>query len=182
MAFIKRKAAVKSAEAPKDYSELEDAGDLLNFAAKNNIRTEPLDISSLAQLLGIKMIFEPMKGDDSGSLKKNKKTDEWVMKVNSLHHPNRQRFTIAHELGHFIKDSANQDEFSDTVFFRNGESNPMEVAANQFAAELLLPEESFRKYVESTSSKVEDIADHFHVSSLAVRIRAKQLGYTGHNV
>ena len=24
------------------------------------------------------------------------------MTVNSLHHPNRQRFTIAHELGHFI--------------------------------------------------------------------------------
>ena len=182
MAFIKRKKAVQHVEPPKSFSEMENAKDLLGFAAKNNIRTEPLDVAALAQLLRIRMIFEPMSGDDSGNLKKTKKTGEWVMTVNSLHHPNRQRFTIAHELGHFINDSANHDEFSDTVFFRNGDSNPMEAAANRFAAELLLPEHSFRDFVKNHSSKVEDIAEHFEVSSLAVRIRAKQLGYKGHNL
>ena len=182
MAFIKRKNAVKPAEITRDFSDITGADGLISFAENRGIKVEPLDVAELSRVLGIKMSFEPMQGEDSGSLKKVKKTGEWIMKVNSLHHPNRQRFTIAHELGHFIKHSMQCDEFSDAAFFRNGETNPMEADANAFAAELLMPASSFRSYIENESSEVDDIADHFQVSALAVRIRAKQLGYQGHNL
>ncbi len=182
MAFIKRKGSVKPAEVAKDFSDIAGAAELLSFAEKRGINVEPLDVAELSKALGIKMSFEPMKGEDSGSLKKVKKTGEWIMRINSLHHPNRQRFTIAHELGHFIKHSMRCDEFSDAAFFRNGETNPMEAEANGFAAELLMPAESFRRYIERESSEVDKIANHFQVSALAVRIRAKQLGYQGHNL
>ena len=182
MAFIKRKKIDQENSRPTGFDGIAGAHELIKFADKKGIETDPLDVSALTKLLGIKMSFEPMIGDDSGSLAKQRKTGIWVMKVNSLHHPNRQRFTIAHELGHFIKHRMKCDSFSDTVFFRNGESNIMEVEANKFAAELLMPEEKFRNFIEHVSNTVESIAEHFHVSSMAVRIRARELGYQGHNL
>ncbi|WP_312120167.1 ImmA/IrrE family metallo-endopeptidase [Kosakonia cowanii] len=181
MAFIRKK------KPDVNKIELNELGisspdELLFFAESNNVNLNPLDVSKLTSLLGIIMRHEPMKGEDSGCLKKDKKTGEWIMTVNSLHHPNRQRFTIAHELGHFIKHSTQFDFFEDKIFFRNGETNLFEIEANKFAAELLMPELEFRKFVKDNSTLVSDIADFFHVSSMAVRIRAKQLGFEGHNL
>ena len=156
--------------------------ELLSFAKTNDICLEPLDVSTLTQKLGIIMRMEAMKGDESGSLKKDKKTGKWIITVNSLHHPNRQRFTIAHELGHYIKHNNVADLFEDNVFFRNGDQNNYETEANKFAAEILMPEESFRRYISEVSKQVIDIAEKFGVSSMAVRVRAKQLGYEGHNL
>lgn len=82
--------------------DMKTASELIVFAKKNNIETSPLDVSRLTSLLGITLRLEPMKGEESGSLKQEK-SGNWVMTVNSLHHPHRQRFTIAHELGHFIR-------------------------------------------------------------------------------
>ena len=158
--------------------DMTTASELIIFAKKNNIETSPLDVSRLTNLLGITMRLEPMKGEESGSLKQGK-NGNWVMTVNSLHHPHRQRFTIAHE---FIRHTLNRNSFTDTVFFRNEETNKMEVEANRFAAELLMPEIEFSKFIEEISNQVADIAAHFQVSSMAVRIRAQQLGFSGHNL
>jgi Zn-dependent peptidase ImmA (M78 family) len=180
MAFIRQKM-----EQPPSASiipGLNSPDELILFAKNKNICLEPLDVSKLTQALGIIMRMEPLQGDESGSLKKNKKTGEWVMTINSLHHPHRQRFTIAHEIGHYLKHSFKNDFFEDQVFFRNGDTNKMETEANKFAAELLMPEPEFRKYISEHSASVSDIAEHFHVSSMAVRVRAKQLGFQGHNL
>ena len=167
---------------PAQYKSLVTPDDVLKLARSKGVETTPLDVAGLTKCLGIKMYFQPMKDDESGSLKKHKKTGEWHMTINSLHHPHRQRFTIAHEIGHHVKHGAFKDEFNDTTFFRNGDSNLMEAEANKFAAELLMPKSEFDNFIASTSSKVEDLAQYFQVSSMAVRIRAKQLGYEGHQV
>ncbi|MBS0044416.1 ImmA/IrrE family metallo-endopeptidase [Shewanella sp. M16] len=180
MAFITRKP--KETRIPSEFENLATPTDVTTFAQNNGVSTSPLDVSALTKLLGITMHLEPMDGEESGSLVKDKKTGKWVMKVNSLHHFNRQRFTIAHEIGHYIKHSMQSEHFQDKTFFRNGETNRMEMEANQFAAELLMPAQDYHLFVETSSAKVEDIAEHFQVSSMAVRIRAKQLGYQGHNV
>ncbi len=180
MAFIKRKP--RDTRPPVETSDLATASEVLELAKSRGIETSPLDVSALTKSLGIKMLLEPMEGEESGSLKKDKRTGQWIMTVNSLHHFNRQRFTIAHELGHFIKHSMQSDNFEDASFFRNGESNRLEFEANTFAAELLMPAEDYHAFVERVSRKVDDIALHFQVSSMAVRIRAKQLGYEGHNI
>jgi|TARA_R110002050_G_scaffold297886_1_gene460006 Zn-dependent peptidase ImmA (M78 family) len=180
MAFIKKKP--KTVKIPPIFENIGTTADVLRYAEKQGIETDPLDVSQLTKALGIKMYFEPMKGEESGSLKKHKKTGEWHMTVNSLHHPHRQRFTIAHEIGHHVQHGAFKDEFIDTNFFRNGDSNKMEAEANSFAAELLMPKDKFDRFISDVSSKTEDIASHFQVSSMAVRIRAKELGYQGHNL
>ncbi|MBW5801340.1 ImmA/IrrE family metallo-endopeptidase [Halomonas elongata] len=180
MAFVKR--SERKSRTPAEFESLATPEDLIKLAEEKGLDTDPVSVSELATVLGISVRFEPMPDDDSGSLKKERKTGNWVMTVNSLHHPHRQRFTIAHEIAHRIRHAANSDSFEDKTFFRNGESNWMEVEANQFAAALLMPEEAFNRFVETSSSKVEDIALQFQVSSMAVRIRAKKLGYEGHNL
>lgn len=181
MAFVKKSKKIQVQETVSDV-EVTSPTELIELAKKHSIETTPLDVSALTKLLKIDMQFEPMDGEDSGSLKKCKKTGIWKMKVNSLHHPNRQRFTIAHELGHYVKHATLHDEFNDKTFFRDGASNLMETEANVFAAELLMPDAEFNNFIENVSDSVEKIADHFQVSSMAVRVRAKTLGYSGHNI
>lgn len=180
MAFVRK--SDKKTQTATEFEELSTPEHLIALAEEKGLQTNPLNISELARHLGIAVRYEPMQDEESGSLKKDKKTGSWVMTVNSLHHPHRQRFTIAHEIGHRIRHAANSDSFEDTTFFRNGESNWMEVEANTFAAALLMPKNAFDNFIETVSSKVEDIAMHFQVSSHAVRIRAKVLGYDGHNL
>jgi len=180
MAFLRKSERVGS--PVPEFEELSTPENLIQLAKEKGVETNPLNVSKLASLLGIMVRFEPMEGENSGSLKKERKTGEWVMTVNSLHHPHRQRFTMAHEIAHRIRHAANCDSFEDKTFFRNGEMNRMEAEANDFAAALLMPEKAFCEFVDTRSSQVEDISNHFQVSSHAVRIRAKVLGFDGHNL
>ncbi len=180
MAFVRK--TDRKTKVTTEFEDLSTPEHLIALAVEKGLETNPVNISELAKHLGIFVRYEPMQDEESGSLKKEKKTGNWIMTVNSLHHPHRQRFTIAHEIAHCIRHAANSDCFEDTTFFRNGESNWMEVEANTFAASLLMPKDAFDNFIENVSSKVEDIAMHFQVSSHAVRIRAKVLGYDGHNL
>ncbi|GLR34181.1 ImmA/IrrE family metallo-endopeptidase [Shewanella decolorationis] len=180
MAFVRK--SDRKVQMATEFEELSTPEHLIALAKNKGLETNPVNVSELARYLGIAVRYEPMQDEESGSLKKEKKTGNWIMTVNSLHHPHRQRFTIAHEIAHRIRHAANSDSFEDTTFFRNGDSNWMEAEANNFAASLLMPREAFEAFIENVSSKVEDVAMHFQVSSNAVRIRAKVLGYDGHNL
>lgn len=76
----------------------------------------------------------------------NPSQKSWAIVVNRSHAPVRRRFTIAHELGHLLLHRYSQLH-ADTDFrirFRDGSSSlgsiREEIEANQFAAELLMPE------------------------------------------
>ena len=101
MAFLKKSETRK--QTTSEFEELSTPDNLLSLAKSKGLETEPLNVSELASLLGIIVRYEPMQNDDSGSLKKERKTGIWIMTINSLHHPHRQRFTIAHEIAHRIR-------------------------------------------------------------------------------
>jgi Zn-dependent peptidase ImmA (M78 family) len=90
----------------------------------------------------------------------------------------RQRFTIAHELGHYVL--GHGDEFRDpTRNFNTDQFNPKESAANQFAAHLLMPEEAIASFIEKRGiSDLRTLAARFQVSEVAMKIRLKSLGWT----
>ena len=73
---------------------------------KNGVTRPPVPVESIAENLGIEIRFEAAEDDLSGAL--IRKPKEVVIGVNSAHHPNRQRFTIAHEIGHFILHKGNK--------------------------------------------------------------------------
>lgn len=177
MAFIKQSPSSQKLESPPFLSSPKE---LLHYAQAKNIQTNPLDIVALLESLGITVRYEPLENGISGMLKKNPATNKWIIYVNSLHHPHRQRFTLAHELAHYCRHTPIDDEFVDWIFFRGSKFSSMETEANRFAAELLMPANEFRNQI-MMSPKVEDIAKHFQVSSAAVMYRAQELGFKGKN-
>jgi Zn-dependent peptidase ImmA (M78 family) len=155
---------------------------LIELAKKNSIETSPLDVHALVKLMNIQLVSIPMKDEISGSLSLSEDGKEWTIRVNALHHPNRQRFTIAHELAHYACHRSQQARFEDQNFFRKGDMNAMEAEANRFAGELLMPEQLFRDRTKLFNGSIESIAKYFQASTLAVRVRAKQLGMKGHGL
>src|SRR5262249_13052228 len=100
--------------------------------------------------------------------------------------PNRQRFTCAHELGHYVKRSAAGDDAWEYVEHRNllasQGTNSEEIYANQFAASLLMPEEAVRKLHDElkaqrgTPPPPAALAFEFGVSADAMQYRLVNLG------
>lgn len=90
--------------------------------------------------------------------------------------PVRQRFTVAHELGHYALNhgSAFRDDASS---FSSGNRDPKERQANQFAAELLMPKDALVRIVQSGKfAHVEELASIFNVSKVAMSYRVGNLG------
>lgn len=86
-----------------------------------------------------------------------------ILGVNASHHVNRRRFTIAHEIGHFLLHEGNRvfiDRSNYMVSRRDAVSssgtNVEEIEANMFASLLLIPE---RFLVNDLEDKDIDIAD-----------------------
>ena len=59
-----------------------------------------LDVEAIAEKLGAEVIFDKLGDDVSGLLVRE--ADRVVIGVNDAHPETRQRFTIAHELGHLV--------------------------------------------------------------------------------
>lgn len=177
MAILERRFAPKKVDVDQGPVR---ADVVLNLARTTGLKLVPLDVEGLAVALGVDVRYEPMDMEKSGKISRFGRGH--VITINALHHPNRKRFTLAHEIGHYCLHRSMKEEFVDEVFFRDETSSQIEREANRFAADILMPEEDFRKFASQISSKVEDLADHFQVSSLAVRFRAKQLGFQGHGL
>lgn len=97
--------------------------------------------------------------------------------INLHHHENRQRFTLAHELGHFALQHGAKTDNKNTLY-RNGTTNPDEVEANAFAAELLMPKAIVRNLiVHQGVADISELAKIFLVSEQAMKIRLKNLGW-----
>ncbi len=157
---------------------------VLEFAKNRRIKKVPLDVYKLAEELKIKILEESFDEEEkelSGILYEDSKKG-WVIRINRCHHPNRKRYTVAHEIGHWCLHKHDKKLFKDKIFFRGGEKSKTEWQANQFASEILMPEDEFRRKVNSGITKVEDLAKEFKVSTIAVRIRAKKLGMRGHGL
>lgn len=90
----------------------------------------------------------------------------------------RRRFTIAHEIGHFVLHPHR------LAPERNGGGNAAwqaeEREADQFAAELLMPEDLVREAVLLQGADAVRLADRFEVSRKAMQARLKWLGLAGH--
>ena len=152
-------------------SAFSSASELLSHAEQHGINSRPLDLTSLCKSLNILISYKPLRDNLSGSLEYL--NERWVITVNALHHEGRQRFTIAHELGHYcLHKRSTLDAFDDEIFHRGNGYSLKEFQADSFAGELLMPENDFRHYINDISTNINEIADHFGTSAMAVRKRA----------
>ena len=91
----------------------------------------------------------------------------------------RRRFTVAHELGHYASGDLmhGQTMWRDTrENFMSTAHNPREVAANRFAAELLMPAQHVVSAVSHGAVTLPALAELFQVSEVAMKYRLLNLG------
>lgn len=147
--------------------------------AKTYWKTIPVDVFGLAKELGLGPKFESLPDDISGLIKRVR-DDHWLIVINANHHSNRQRFTCAHEIGHFIfhRDLL-KDGVSDTLAYRaDGDKLPNpniqrqhEWQANNFASNLLVPSNWLRASQAEGFTDPADLAKRFEVSETVMRIK-----------
>lgn len=123
----------------------------------------------------IKIEKKALSSDVSGKLEF--KDDFWVMTVNSQHPYVRQRYTLGHELGHYLNHRNSVKTFEDTVFFRSKQKSSMEYVADQFAARLIMPENDINCLLRDGVKTVKEMASKFDVSLEAMKYRLEELGY-----
>jgi len=154
--------------------------------ARLSIKSPPIPVEKIAKELGAEVRFAPFDDELSGMV--HIKEGVPIIGVNALHHPNRQRFTIAHELGHLelhrqmITSNIHVDK-DFPALMRDSNSatgkEQIEIQANQFAAELLMPrimiEEALagKQFDIDDDAPIEELAKKFRVSKQALEYRIR---------
>ena len=153
-----------------------------------DIRTPPVPIEDVARTLGAEVVFEALDTSVSGLLYRS--ADERVtIVVNESQNAARQRFTIAHELGHLLLHKGRPvivDHFSRGRLNLRDETSSLatsreEIDANQFAASILMPADWVHHAVERKADLpptrlVGALSEEFAVSKQAMELRLMNLG------
>lgn len=160
--------------------------------ADAHIVEPPIDVERVAEALGAVIRAVPGDPDVSGMLYRHE--GRTLIGVNASHHPNRQRFTIAHECGHLClhKSSVYVDAAEPLIHWRDGVSalgtHEEEIEANNFAACLLIPraflaEDISRSLISSVdlargdAIAIKKLARRYRVSPQAMTHRLVNLGF-----
>lgn len=155
---------------------------------KFQISGPPVPVDSIAAVEDIQIVRSSGDWNESGFLLRQHGTT--IIGVNSRNSPRRQRFTIAHELGHYCLHKGKPLIVDQSVMVnkRNDVSSQAtsqeEIEANQFAAALLMPDPwvkrasqaQFATGVSSRDHLVTALAREFDVSVDAMGWRLINLG------
>ena len=120
-----------------------------------------------------------------------KEKDRAIIAVNSVDSESRKRFSIAHELGHLLMhgnheglkvEKGIQPQLFNKVVYTRSDAvhNKSEREANEFAAELLMPEDlitaDFKKSLQDNEdSLISVLAKKYKVSEIAMQYRLNNL-------
>lgn len=138
----------------------------------------PVDVLKVAEAFGLK-VYESDKHlpvGASGMILRNAKAggeSGYCIIVRSSEPLVRKRFTVAHEIGHFIlhRDKIG-NSLSDDALYRSGLSTLEEAEANRLAADILMPREAIRAYASELGITDPAVLSRaFLVSEMAMRIR-----------
>lgn len=156
--------------------------------ADGGVTDAPVPVERLAQLCRATIRYEPFDGEVSGMVH-CRPGGGGIIGVNSEHSKTRQRFTIAHEIGHLLLHADEGFHIDEKRPLRRDAvssqaTDPQEMEANQFAAELLMPEVLVRASVEalvqgddemSFEEAIDKLARNYRVSTLAMTHRLTNL-------
>jgi Zn-dependent peptidase ImmA (M78 family) len=162
----------------------------LQLLKNAKITEAPIPVEQIAQNAGALVSYQPFEAQDISGLLYRKTGTAPVIGVNSNNPKVRQRFTIAHELGHLTLHEGHDLILERLVRlnFRDATSSTAsdeeEIEANRFAAELLMPREPLQRTFNlllqgrqlSDLELVRRLARRFEVSQSAMEYRLTGLG------
>jgi Zn-dependent peptidase ImmA (M78 family) len=134
----------------------------------------PVRIGALAKALGLEVVVATLPLSISGMVKPE--NGKYVIKVNRFEPKERQRFTIAHEIAHYL---LHRDLIAkgvvDSTLYRSKLSSRLEAEANKLAADILMPRRIVARELTLVPEYVDDVdaylAEKFRVSKPAMDIR-----------
>lgn len=164
-------------EEPELISKISDVERLVREQQLVDVNGNP-DLEAIAKQYGITIHREDLPSLQSGYLRHSLE-EGWVIGVNRKHPKARQRFTIAHELGHYVmhRNDNGSTEFEDEIFFRATNMSPIEYAANAFAVTLLMPDARVLNAINGGERNLSALAEKFAVSLEAMKYKVESLGY-----
>lgn len=146
---------------------------------ERHIATQPVKLGPLAEDFNLLITVSSLGLGVSGQIKRE--NGEYVIRVNRHEIRERQRFTIAHEISHYLLHRSIIDStlegIRDNVLYRSGEPEWIEYEANRLAAHILMPKYLVQKILNrdyggnvSCEATVEGLAKWFKVSKAAMEI------------
>ena len=142
------------------------------------LRDAPVRISAIAKALGVTVVSADLGSGISGEIRPSPEhPGSFIIRVNKNDSTRRQRFTVAHELGHYLLHRSEIGRgIVDDVLYRSSLSDWREAQANRIAADILMPDPLIEEwYRRARELRVDDVvaflADKFNVSRAAMRIR-----------
>jgi Zn-dependent peptidase ImmA (M78 family) len=152
------------------------ANKLLEIVWKD--RDFPVDPVWIAGELGLGVLETDLPDEVNAAIIKDKGKDA-IIALSSSDSKNRKRFSCAHEIGHYIYHMSRNDDQYQYIDLRSKESSngsePEEIFANQFAANLLMPENKVKELYKNNLPTFL-IAQYFGVSDEAMNYRLKNIG------
>jgi transcriptional regulator with XRE-family HTH domain len=145
--------------------------------AAAEVKEPAVNVAQIARSCGIRIIAKPLDDSLSGAILELE--DGPVIAVNEDQSPGRQRFTIAHELGHYLLRHHDRFHVDLSAHAEAGEPPGYnwlhERQANEFAADLLMPAAMVRREAINAKSP-RSLARRFRVSPVAMSYRLINLG------
>jgi Predicted Zn peptidase len=138
-------------------------------------QSAPIKLSEIARQLGVVVRSATLPVGISGEIRPSVGAGNFTIKVNRHDDPKRQRFTVAHELAHFLLHREYiGNGLSDDVLYRSSLSDTKEAQANRLAADILMPRhliEELKIRLLDADDVISDLAEAFNVSTTAMQIR-----------
>ncbi|WP_293575632.1 ImmA/IrrE family metallo-endopeptidase [Phaeobacter sp.] len=158
---------------------------------KERLNTVPVNVEAILRALDVEVRKDAILGEDiSGEIRRN--GERYVISTSGDEHAFRQRFTLAHELGHFVlHKSLIGTGLDDSKMYRSTEAGDFynteiklahERQANSFAAKVLMPKHLLKKKIDELSQSeskpdVSELCNLFQVSYSAMKWRLVNLGW-----
>lgn len=135
----------------------------------------PIPLGAIAKDLGLIVKKATLSAGISGEIREH--NDTFLIKVNRHDVKARQRFTLAHEIAHFLLHrELIGDGIVDDILYRSSLSDALEAEANRLGADIVMPLQLIDKAREQMSGlkkeeQFEALADCAGVSVTAIKIR-----------
>lgn len=146
----------------------------LDLLKTTGITAGPVDINLIASYLGFKICPVTLHPKQKGAVFAQGKTR--IIVVNENHPLSLQRYTVGHELGHFVNgDNHAESEPIETEFRFLSHHFQQERSADAFAAELLMPKEFLEVDLRKYGLDIPKLLEIYQVSEKALWIRLNTL-------
>lgn len=172
---------------PNEWEVKSSSNEFLGLAQEvreqidQHLAEPPVKLGAIAKRLGVKVLVSTLPRGTSGQI--GEENGNFVIRINRHEAKHRQRFTLAHELAHFLlhRDRiVDEGGWSENVLLRSGQPANIEYEANRLASDLVIPSvqlaEATAEYSGPiTNEVIEDLAHRFGVSTAAMEIKLQMI-------